>query len=155
MHGWKNVPEENDPKPRSEIDTGNGQKNVPESQFEKRTDIEIKQRNKTNKQSRKPSALTGEAAVTFEKLREAGFDATAARAMALRFPLDRVERQINWIDGRNARRNRLGMLRKAIEQDWAKPSGEKLSQPNSGDRRGDSFSEAVGQIARRLRDQSS
>jgi hypothetical protein len=75
--------------------------------------------------------------------------------MASRFPFDRVERQINWIDGRNAKRNRLGMLRKAIEQDWAKPTTGKLGQPNSSDRRGDSFREAVSQIERNLRDKSS
>ncbi len=122
---------------------------------EKVSGIQIKQGNKTNKQSKKPSALTGEAAATFERLKEAGFDAVAAKSLALRYPFDRVERQINWIDGRNAKRNRLGMLRKAIEGDWAKPSGEKLGQPNSAGPRGESFTEAVGQIERRLRDRSS
>ena len=71
---------------------------------EKYSGIQIKQRNKTYKQQ------TGEAAASFLKLKEAGFDERAARAMAAKRPFDRVDRQIRWMDQRRMCRNRLGML---------------------------------------------
>jgi len=150
-HGWKNVPEDDEPLERSEIRTGNGSKNVPEKRLEKRTDIEIKQRNKTLKQQK---MLPAEAAVSFEKLKGTGFDERAARAIAERYPFDRIERQIYWIDQRSIRRNRLGMLRRAIEEDWARPESNtlargELGQPNIPATAG-TFEQVVRNIERRF-----
>ncbi len=85
---------------------------------EKYSGIQIKQINKTLKQKQE---LSPEAAASFEKLKEAGFDDAAAETIARQHPFHRVIRQIEWIDGRKVRKNRLGMLRRAIEQDWARP----------------------------------
>lgn len=143
---------------RSEKPTDNGQKNPPEERSEIPTDIEIKQRNKTYKQDKTPSALAPEAAATFEKLRGEGFDDAAARTIACRFSFDHVERQITWMVGRKVRSNRLGMLRKAIEENWhAPPTGNslQLGQPNSHDSRGEDFTGALARIRSRFSDQTS
>jgi hypothetical protein len=155
LNGQKTLPEKSATKSRSEIPTGNGQKNPPGERSENPTDIEIKQTNKTYKQSKTPSALAPEAAASFEKLKNAGFDDSAAKAMAVRFSFDRVERQITWIGQRNCKSNRLGMLRKAIEEDWQAPAGGKLGQPNSGNPRGEAFDGAIAIMRRRFLDQSS
>jgi hypothetical protein len=99
--------------------------------------------------------VNDESAATFEILKEAGFDKAAARAMALKFSFGRVKSQIGWIDQRNAKRNRLGLLRRAIEENWPAPSAEKLGQPNHNDHRGDSFEQVMVAMEQRLRDQSS
>jgi hypothetical protein len=152
-NGQKNPPGNSELKSRSEIPTGNGQKNPPGERSENPTDIEIKQRNKTYKQ--KPFALASEAAASFEKLKEAGFDDAAAKAMASRFSFDRVERQINLMAGRISRTNRLGMLRKAIEENWQAPAAGKLGQPNFGSHRGEGFNDALDSVRRRFLDQPS
>ncbi len=116
-HSWKTVPEENEPEKRLENRTGNGLKNVPGEQLENRTDLEITELNNTLKQQE----LSPEAAASFEKLKDAGFDDAAAELMASQFPFHCIARQIDWIDRRKVRKNRLGMLRRAIEEDWARP----------------------------------
>jgi hypothetical protein len=150
MHSWKIVPEENDPEKRFEKRTGNGSKSVPAERFEKRTDLEITKTNKTLKQQE----LSPEAAASFEKLKEAGFDATAANSIARKYPFDRIDRQIQWIDQRKATKNRLGMLRKAIMEDWPAPSAGKLGQPKLAAARGKTFEEVLADSKRRLIDSS-
>lgn len=54
-------------------------------------------------------------------LRNAGFDEETARLLANRFSANEIQRQIEWIDERQPRENRIGMLRRAIEQQWPKP----------------------------------
>ncbi|TWT51714.1 hypothetical protein KOR42_34010 [Thalassoglobus neptunius] len=56
-----------------------------------------------------------------EKLIDAGFDRRTATELASKRGLGVIERQINWLDHRNPRDSRVGMLRKAIEEDWEKP----------------------------------
>ena len=150
-NGQKTLPAENDPEKRSEIPTGNGLKTLPESRSEIPTDIEIKQRNKILKQQR---SLAAEAAASIEILEEAGFDTRAAKTIAFANPFDRIERQIQWIDQRKATKNRLGMLRKAIMEDWPAPSAKKLGQPNLAAPRGDTFGEALSRIDKRLNEKS-
>jgi hypothetical protein len=138
---------------RLENPTGIGQKTRPEDRLENQTDIEIKQTNKTIKQKRSP-----ESAASFEKLKEAGFDDAAASAMADRYSFDRVERQIVWLAARKISSNRLGMLRKAIQENWAAParrSSQELGQPNLGQRGGGGFDEVLERIRNRFQDQSS
>jgi hypothetical protein len=133
--GMKNVPAANASKNRSEIRTGIGMKNVPGDRFENSTGIEIKQINNTLKQQW--------AAVSFKEEREdagtaavgllegEGFDRLTALKIASKHGIERIVRQIEWIDQRRVRRNRVGMLRLAIEQDWSKPTVGKLGRPNS------------------------
>src|ERR1051326_8907129 len=158
MHGQKNPPANAALELRSEIPTGNGQKNPPGERSEIPTGIEIKQRNKTYKQSKTPLALAPEAAATFEKLKKEGFDDATARKLASRVSFDHAERKITWMDRRQVRSNRLGMLRKAIEENWQAPAtraSQQLGQPNSAGGRGGGFNGALASIRRRYIDQSS
>jgi hypothetical protein len=134
----------------SEKFSGGTLKSEADDHTEKYSGIQIKQRNKTNKEQ------TGEAAATFLRLKEAGFDERAARAMASKHPFERVDRQIRWIDQRRVRRNRLGMLRRAIEEDWTRPGSanlarDELGQPNFP-AAAETFEETVRRIERRLSD---
>ena len=56
-------------------------------------------------------------------LNQAGFDETTAKALAARQSAEVIRRQIQWLPLRNTTRNRLGLLRRAIEEDWPKPEG--------------------------------
>jgi hypothetical protein len=103
---------------RSENPTGIGQKTRPADRSENPTDIEIKQSNNTYKQHDQDPET---AAVSIEALMREGFDAKTANAIAAKHPAQRVLRQIDWIDLRTIKSNRLGMLREAIEHDWGKP----------------------------------
>lgn len=150
VNGRKTLPGKTPLAERSEMPTGHGRKTRPGERSEIQTDIEIKQTNKTLKQKQDP-----EAAASFEKLKEAGFDDVAARAMALKYSFDRVERQINWLADRNAKSNRLGLLRRSIEENWQSPASSGLGQPNSGEQRGEGFAGALERIKSRYWDQSS
>lgn len=57
-----------------------------------------------------------------------GFDDDTARDLAGRFPPDRVARQCEWLSRRGPRRNRVGLLRRAIEGDWPEPPPAEESQ---------------------------
>lgn len=69
----------------------------------------------------------------------------------MRYPAERIERQIQWLQRRKINTNRLGLLRAAIEQDWAEPGG-KLGSPNSSPNRpaGTDFGVALQQAKHRL-----
>lgn len=93
------------------------------------------------------------AAGPLERLKAAGFDTRAATAIANRYPAERIHRQIEWIDRRRIKANRLGMLRAAIDQDWADPNvtaEAKLGRPNFQRQAGVSFDEAIRQARERL-----
>lgn len=123
--GRKTPPEKIEAENRSENTTGIGRKTLPADRSEKPTDIQIKDTNNNNKG----------AAVAFEELKREGFDEAAAKAIAKKFPVERIVRQIEWIGRRKAKSNRLGLLRRAIEEDWSRPqqgrapAGE-LGRPN-------------------------
>ena len=59
--------------------------------------------------------------VGFNLLSEAGFDTQTARQLAQRHTAEVIQRQIAWLALRSPTKSRLGLLRRAIEQDWAKP----------------------------------
>lgn len=65
------------------------------------------------------------------RLREAGFDFTTARILAGKADLDVIENQIRWIDQRNASSNKMGLLRKAIEENFEEPEGFQQKGPGS------------------------
>jgi hypothetical protein len=137
--GQKTLPEKMTAQVRSEKPTGIGQKTLPEDRSEIPTDIEIKQRNNTLKQ---------QVVVSFERLRAEGFHEPAAKAIALSYPAERIERQIRWIDDRNVKRNRLGMLRSAIERDWPAPVIRQRTGERDG--QGRDFAGAIADIENRL-----
>jgi hypothetical protein len=112
----KRIAESATPRPHSETDSGGTRKGIAARHSETDSDIETTERKNTNKEQ-----TAGPAAVTLKRLRAAGFDARAAQAIASRHPAERIDRQLEWIDRRKATANRLGMLRRAIEQDWGPP----------------------------------
>lgn len=63
----------------------------------------------------------GAADLGFDLLRKVGFDVKTAERLAARHSQDVIARQIKWLPHRNATRNRLGLLRRAIEENWPKP----------------------------------
>jgi hypothetical protein len=54
-------------------------------------------------------------------LKEVGFDALTARKIAAKNPEAVIRQQISWLPLRNPSRNPLGMLRRAIEENWPAP----------------------------------
>ena len=136
----------------SEKVSGSTPKSSAVKHSEKFSGIQIKE-NKTNKQ--KLLEVVGEAAVAFERLRKEGFDMKAARSLALNHSLEVIEKQIGWIDQRRIRKSRLGMLRAAIEQNWASPATiGRLTGPNASRQFGKTFSGAIEAVRRKLLDDS-
>jgi hypothetical protein len=150
---WAIAPKSEAGKNRSEKYSGITPKSEAADHSEKCSGIQIKQTNKTIKQK---EGLDPEAAASFEKLKEAGFDDAAAVNIARRFPFHRVARQIEWIDARKVRKNRLGMLRRAIEEDWSRPNSyprqNEPRQPNSQGVHG--LEAAVRDLERRISEPS-
>lgn len=64
---------------------------------------------------------TDSATVAIRCLREAGFDAPTAQRLATQASLEVIQRQVEWLPLRKPSRNRLGLLRRSIEEDWARP----------------------------------
>lgn len=113
--------------------SGDGSKSVAGKRFQKYSDIEIKDINNTF-EIQQQSAAVEEAASTaavvalsdetkeaVSLLLSAGFDRKTANHLAMSYPSDRIKRQVSWISLRSAAKNRLGMLRRSIEEDWPKP----------------------------------
>jgi hypothetical protein len=115
---------------RFKKDTGIGSKRIPEDRFKKDTDIEIKQENKTSQIKQQQPDENPLAVVVhpqreiLETLIQQGFNHAVAKRLANSHPAERVLKQINWLGKRNPNRNRLGMLRRAIEENWAEPVEE-------------------------------
>ena len=66
----------------------------------------------------------------FDLLRKAGFDERTARRLADKHSTEIIEKQIHWLDRRTTSRNRLGLLRRAIEKNWPQPeSFESAASP--------------------------
>ena len=129
-----------------------------ENRFENPTGIQIKQSNKTLKQQSTEAAAVSslkerEVDAAAEILRREGFDQATAERLANRYAIERITEQIEWIDRRSVKRNRLGMLRLAIEQDWGKPSpaGKQLGRPNFAAEKNPGFAEQRDQLLERFR----
>jgi len=95
-------------------------------------DINIKTEHKTLKTTASApleEAVVGSMAAAanpgFDLLRKAGFDEPTARYLAGKHPLGVIQRQIEYLPLRTTTKNRLGFLRRAIEQDWPRPEGAK------------------------------
>jgi hypothetical protein len=116
--GSESVPED-----RSKTRTGSSSETVPANQSKIRTGIEIKQTNKTSKQQQQAAAapIDSEDEAAYRRLIEVGFDQATAERLSSSRSLDHIERQIAWMGKRYPTRNALGMLRKAIEEDWPEP----------------------------------
>lgn len=104
--------------------TGSSSGTVPAQRFRNRTGLEIEEVNKPVQQQQPAAAAPqaieeGQAAC--RRLIDVGFDRTTAARLAGSHSEEQIERQIAWMGQRNATRNPMGLLRKAIEQDWPAP----------------------------------
>ena len=70
-----------------------------------------------SKSNSQPDSMT----VAIRCLREAGFDTPTAQRLAAKASLEVIQRQVEWLPLRKPSRNRLGLLRRSIEEDWARP----------------------------------
>ncbi len=106
-------------------------KKVNGERSEKVNGISIKTDLKTPKATATVPEPTSEppAAAAVEALVKAGFDLPTAQRLAGQWPLEVIQRQIKWLPMRNSSRNRLGLLRRAIEQDWPRPESAVTADP--------------------------
>ena len=106
---------------RGQFDKVNGER------FKKANGISIKTELKTETAAAPaasaPGASLAAAVALLERLRQTGFDDFTARRLASQYPAEVIERQLAWLPLRHSTRNRLGLLRRAIEEDWPKPEG--------------------------------
>ena len=100
----------------------NGDRSVKVNDISIKTDLKTET---TAAESAHPPAAPNPAAAesVITQLRQTGFDETVAQRLAARCPPEVIARQIDWLRLRNSTQNRLGLLRRAIEQDWPKPEG--------------------------------
>ena len=61
------------------------------------------------------------AAVSLKLLRTAGFDEPTAQRLSGVATTEQIQQQIDWLPRRSITQNRLGMLRRAIEENWSEP----------------------------------
>ena len=113
---------------RYENPTGTGLKIPPVNQSENPTDIETKQENEICKQQQADAV----AANAFALLRREGFTEKAARILARHFSEGQIREQIAWLPRRAPSRNRLGMLRRAIEENWPAPEELRHAEVSAG-----------------------
>jgi hypothetical protein len=121
------------------------------------TGIQIKQ-NKTLKQQNAAPLENGKSSAhiaVLDLLEGEGFDTLTANKLASQYPIERIIRQVDWIDQRRVQRNRVGMLRLAIEQDWSKPRSGKLGRPNSATAEANEVAEARDRLAKQFNSISS
>lgn len=112
---------------------------VPESnqdEFHNQTTVKTTGLNNTPKQHKAGDAVPEALLESFDLLINQGFSRSVALALSKDFDSERIQRQIDWQEGRQASRNRLGMLRKAIEEDWPQPEGAVQSRE---EKEGESF----------------
>jgi hypothetical protein len=96
--------------------TSNGSETRPKDRF----------KNQTSKKTEPNNTLKQQQAAAVDLLLQAGFDRDAAVQLAGESSLEVIENQITWLEARNPRDNRLGMLRKAIQEDWSPPRSVEL-----------------------------
>jgi hypothetical protein len=111
---------------RYENPTGTGSKNPPVNQSENPTDIETKQENEIGKQvdAAPPDAVA--------LLKGEGFTEKAAKILAGQSSEEQIRMQIEWLSRRAPSRNRLGMLRRAIEEAWPAPEELRHAEVSTG-----------------------
>ncbi|MEZ5941106.1 MAG: hypothetical protein R3C18_06925 [Planctomycetaceae bacterium] len=118
---------------RSKKTIGNGSEKPAAHQFKKA----IKEKTTANNIHKQQAAANFQTAVTL--LRQQGMDVITAKILAAAHDLPVIQQQIDWLDARNPTENRVGMLRKAIQENWPKPQSvvqkEQQRQRRERDRR--------------------
>lgn len=108
---------------QSENPSGSSSENPAESQFEKPSKEKTDQKN-TLKIQQKQEAVVADSR-GLQLLRDAGFDERTAERLSAVASDEQIARQIEWLPRRHADHNQLGMLRKAIEENWSEPDQPK------------------------------
>lgn len=116
--GSKRLPARPDPDRFQKV-TGIGSKKLPEDRFQKVTDKEITLRNNTRQITQQQAAAAPAEIVAL--LQENGFGRRDATRIASTYPAQQIRDQINWLRRRQPKRNAVGMLRRAIEENWPVP----------------------------------
>lgn len=104
--------------PQSRKDTSSGSETTPVKRFKKDTKDKTEKKDTDKQQTNRAAADISE---SLNLLIGAGFDEQIARQLASTTDMQAIQRQIDWLEKRQPRDNPLGMLRRAIEQDWPEP----------------------------------
>lgn len=108
----KSPPEKN----RSKMPTSDGSESPPTHRFKKPTSKE----KTVSKDIRKQNEAAAEVEA-IQRLADEGMDVPTAKRLVANRGVEVVTNQLNWLNARNPRDNRVGMLRKAIDEDWVMP----------------------------------
>ena len=119
---------------QSKKDGGSGSDTKPQAvhkgnpeRFKIETGIEITLSNNNPNNTTKQQQLAA-AEEAFQRLLNEGFDKTTATSLVEAYPPLQILTQCECLDKRNPSRNRLGMLRKSIEENWPTPEAEALER---------------------------
>ncbi len=96
--------------------TSNGSESQPEKAFNNPTSIKTTEVKDTYKQQ--PVAADKN---SVEALINAGHDRRTAEKLAIVHSPEAIQQQLTWLDARKPTENRIGMLRRAIEDNWPPP----------------------------------
>ena len=118
------LPVQNTQQHRSRNPSRSGSKNPAGEQFRIPSKEKTPQKD-TSKQQRENAAVADSR--SFQRLREAGFDQTTAKRLSAAATDEQIEQQIAWLPHQKLDQNQLGMLRKAIEENWSEP--KRLIEP--------------------------
>ena len=118
--------------------TSIGSKSPPDHRFKNPTSIEKTKTKNTLKQQ----LVAAESALAERELVKAGFAEDTAREFVDKRGAEVVLRQLKWIDSRKPK-NRLGLLRKAIEEDWEEPESFKVKKKIAEARKRDAAKEQI------------
>ncbi len=95
-------------------------RNPDQDRFENRTLLKRTDLNNNNKEA---------AAVSVRELLEGlGFDSPTSHRLAESYPQEVIKQQVHHLEKRNPKKNKLGLLRKAIEENWAPPEESPASK---------------------------
>ena len=98
--------------------TSIGSKNQPGDRYKNQTNKKTVKKN-TDKQQQ--DVVVSENSGAYELLVQFGFNPRIAKDLAAMYSLESIQQQIGWLEHRNPRDNKLGMLRRAIEDSWSIP----------------------------------
>ncbi|XAI97028.1 hypothetical protein [Planktothrix phage Pag-JY44] len=120
---------------------------VPESnqpEFQNQTTIKTTSLNNPSKQHRSQQGASDDAvgvsfAEAVDLLVSQGFSLSVAQTLAKTHTYETIKNQIEWQKDRQASRNKLGMMRKAIEENWPQPQA---AQSTKEEEQGESFARA-------------
>ena len=87
------------------------------NRFKNPSDIQTK----LTKEIVKQQQAAAEIPEAFALLKKEGFSEEVAKTLTASYPAEQVRKQIEWLSRRAPSRNRLGMLRRTIEENWPAP----------------------------------